>query len=754
MNGYSKELLEFLQVFFGDDNDLKFDYVMHNNGNAYQAIREMIEPLKTDQPAILPRRKDKRPVLWYGMAFSQSQLNKLWEETNAFVGTSYSNLKPGRGSLDLSKPIDKAVADLTGGYAFRFYGIDNKIWQSLLLKRRIEELSPTIVYEKPRVTGRVLRDFYMNLQAGQRDKAKECLQYLKENNRLDPLNLAFLKVQFHAELNQWDELLEISELNELLKIRRPLAVTRALIKAVYKNELLEFELEDNAPEGLRHFENHVFPLYSGLFTTLSIMKEPEVLKCFMMLAVMKISPQPELRDEILGLEGIEETDRRYLDELAGMLPGLPFTAAASQLEYANELLIKGNYNEALRQADKLQPSIQKVRILLECAYEIQSLESERITLKAINELTRKEMKTFMESRRNRDFMENIGASAEFDDSMNIEALLPHDWVSFMNRINKGQLTDIRVAAIAQKAQLEWEVDQLRHDPVKIQQLNDLLNNISNDRAEVVYSILPYLVSFFIDDKSWPSAEFKGIYSKLLILLIMKSEVGVAELAFMAEVVSGLLKIGVNEQEYKDIIDFLEAAWSQYYSESNLDWALDVLDILICNPCPLEEKRLFFMESIMNRLGALLRRVRPEQMQLLKLMLEDLNQITKFEDLLALLDIQTDDSENQTEDILTYLSGKTIGIYSLDEAAASRVKQLIMLRCDKVNIHISNDKVGNDKLKQLSRTADIFVIAHRCAKHAATIFIESNRPKELPIIWAQGKGSASMLQAIFDYVRSI
>ena len=59
----------------------------------------------------------------------------------------------------------------------------------------------------------------------------------------------------------------------------------------------------------------------------------------------------------------------------------------------------------------------------------------------------------------------------------------------------------------------------------------------------------------------------------------------------------------------------------------------------------------------------------------------------------------------------------------------------------------NAKEVNDRLRQLSRTADIVVMATASAKHAATGFIEGNRPKNLPILRPSGKGSASMLRAI-------
>jgi hypothetical protein len=51
-----------------------------------------------------------------------------------------------------------------------------------------------------------------------------------------------------------------------------------------------------------------------------------------------------------------------------------------------------------------------------------------------------------------------------------------------------------------------------------------------------------------------------------------------------------------------------------------------------------------------------------------------------------------------------------------------------------------------------RNSDIVVMVTASAKHAATGFIEANRPSHLaPIILVNSKGSASMLRVIREYL---
>lgn len=754
LSQFPPDIQGFIGEFFGEGNDLKLDKIMQGDDNGSLAIRQWIEPLKSKSPTILPRRKGSRPVLWYGIAFSQSQFNRLWAEANSFVGVSYSNFRPGKAKLDLADPVDVAVQNITGGYTFTFFGNNNGTWKALQMLKKIKERSPALTREQPRVTGRVLRDFYMALQAGQRDAAEDCLRYLKDNHHLDPLNLTFLRVQLYTELGRWTELLYLPQMPELIKIRRPLAVTRALIKAVYIEELSQFERDCRPIEGVEHFKNQVFPLYSGLFTARSGLKEPEILKSFMMLAVMDIAPKPELRNEILEIQGLSPIDYDYLNQLANLFPLPQPTIIGDDLDHINGLILMGNYDEALKQAEKLLPSIPRARIILECAYEIQSLTAEREALKAVKDLTPEEIHSFMESRRNREFLESIGGKGVNNSVFALDEILPTDWISFINRINKGLFTPVRALTIAQNAVLEWDPESLKANPKDVERLIDLLNESRPaSEEESLTNILPYLLNFFIQDSSWPRIEFKQVYLTLLFLLVLGNEGGESELEVFNEVVVGLLKLGVNKTEYEEILVDIQNIWDQFYSESTLTWALDIMDSLITYPCAFEDRRVDFLKSIINRLGSFSRRVKAEQWQLLRALLEDLNQFSDYESLLESIAVQRVELENQTEELLTSLNEKTIGIYTLDEPVATRVKQLLQEKCPEVRVQTSSDKVGNDKLKQLSRNADVFVIASGCAKHAATIFIESNRPKQLPTLWAKGKGSASMLRAIYDYIRS-
>ena len=70
-----------------------------------------------------------------------------------------------------------------------------------------------------------------------------------------------------------------------------------------------------------------------------------------------------------------------------------------------------------------------------------------------------------------------------------------------------------------------------------------------------------------------------------------------------------------------------------------------------------------------------------------------------------------------------LGGPKIVMYSLLESSSRRAAETLRRLVPSVDVVTVADHVGNDRLAELSRNADIFVIVTASAKHAASEFIE-------------------------------
>lgn len=751
----SPELQDFLTTFFGEDNKFKLDKVLSESSDHAGKIRPWIEPLLEESPAptVLPRWINK-DVVWYAIAFNDHQYKRLAEELTAFIGPSYSTFHGRQARLIPSDPIDAAVYRLTGGTAYKFTGNNAKIWPALELMRRVWLRRPAMARESTRAMGRVLRDFYMALQAGNRTSAEEHLGYLQNHHFLDALNASFLRIQMLAELGLWGELLCLPTLPDLIKSRRPLEVTRAIIKAIYHRELVKFEKNKDYHGALSHFNNTVAPLYGGLFIARSGLNDPEAIKCLMLLAVSSSPKRLDLCNEILMSAGhLAETDREFLQQVVHLLTEQGTAPREGDpLELAAPLADQGDYGTAFDLATEAPPSIRRAKILVGCAIELQSLAARKEAVEAVQGLPQVEQDAFFRSRQNQRLWQALTEESDEQEGQANSGFMPDGWATWLSALNQSDFCD-RALALARTGSVEWRVEDLLESPVTASQLEDLLQAQWNPRAEeVLHNALPHFLAFFQKDIQWPRRQFLNIYGILLDMLVMSTEGGDDDLTIFNELLQAFLTLGVDKGQYNEYIDFAKELWGRYASIAKLDWALDLADLLVIYPCPSSQTRLNFVVTVSGLIGKFLRRVSPGQWKFIQQLYEDLGQGEAYIALVNSYGLAQDEITREAIDIFEHLSRKTVALYTLTERVAKRVKETLEKRCSTVSVQISSDKVGSDRLRQMARSADIFVMATASAKHAATEFIEDHRPKELPILRPQGKGSASMLQAIYHFLQ--
>ncbi|MBW4599613.1 MAG: hypothetical protein KME29_08360 [Calothrix sp. FI2-JRJ7] len=749
MNKSNASTLRFLEQFFGASNKFDLDKIKRTEGKSAK-IRPWVELLtqSTPQPTILPCwRPINNQVDWYGIAFSPKQLRRLSEELMAFVGPTYSTYRGQTAQLNLQDPIEAAINQFTQGNAIKFNGDSSQIWQALERMRQVSARCVKHNREIPRPTGRVLRDFYMALQAGARSCAEQELQYLANQHRLDALNLLFLRVQLLAELEQWNELLTLPELSNLLQVKRPFAVTIALLKAVYQVELLHFEEKNTPSSAIAYFKEFVFPRYQNLFAARAGSKVPEVLKLFMLLAVSVEPKKPALRDELLAIETAEH--RNYLERLAQSLPDITPCNEEDPLQQAEKLASEADFDQLFLVLRDVPLSQRKVSLLFQGAYELQTLEAEKTALQAFDELTIEEQTAFLKLRWNQDCLNRWRGSTEEVTNTQLAETIPASWLEWLSQLDK-QPTWERALFTARQGSSEWDVTSLLVQPNAVYEFEELLSTVGSKAESVLHNAIPYLLGFFQKDQLFPRSEFFNLYQLLLEILVISTEGGDADLVLFNDLVIALLNLGLDAKKYTDIINCALDLWKRYESPKKVDWALDLLDILVLNSSQnmsVREQTLFTVaESLRNFAG----RIDEEQWGILRSLVKDL----KFEEAFSwLFDKQIVEQESEV-DIFQKLNGKSVLIYTLTETAALRVKS-ILEAASKVKVNISHDKGGTDRLGQWVKNSDIVLMVTASAKHAATNFIEANRPPHLaPILLVNSKGSASMLRIIKNYLTKI
>jgi len=469
---------QFLEHFFGDGNQIKLDAIESANGSA-RMLQPWLTRLERNLPSVLPCKHD-RGTDWYGVARSERELRSLGEYLTAFVGPTWSTFRGQRAQLDLNNPVEASVQAFTSGFAFKFQGTSDSngkshdVWEALKQMRQVLDRRVDQTYETPRATGRVLRDFYMALQACDRPAAEAQLHYLKTHNRLDPQNLLFLKVRMLSDLAAWAELLALPELPDLLGTRRPYEVTQALIRAVYQQELYRFEVTKAAQSAVTYFYEGILPQYSSLYIARSKSRQPETIKSFMLLAIGRAEPDVALKDELLNTPGLQPDDLVYLQQLANLVAtpdSLSSSTIADPLKQAEEANRDFDYNQVLIWASQSPPSLQKVRLLFDAFYDLRTLDSQREALVAFQELSSNEQEVISRTRYGKDQLELLQGFIHPVEKV------PDNWVEWIQQLVQNPQWDLALD-VARRGEQEWDISDLVTEHGAILQFRKLLETAS------------------------------------------------------------------------------------------------------------------------------------------------------------------------------------------------------------------------------------------------------------------------------------
>jgi hypothetical protein len=746
--GQSRDVGGFLARFFAPPNQI--------NEGKDPRLTPWIDRLRRAEPlpSVLPCFRGGQVVDWYGVAFNERQWRSLGEDLTAFVGPTFTTFRGQRADLDGSEPIDAAVYEVTDGLAYKFRGEPSAggakaVWAALERLRGVWSRRPAGASSRSWAVGRILREFYMSLLAGSEDAARTQLEELRDHPQFDGLNWVYLRIQLLSAFGRSDEILRLQELPDLLRLRRPVAVTEAVVGAVYREELQRFEDGADPRGALSHFGSSVMPRYAGLYVGRDAMRSPAARKSFMLLAAAAEPPQPDVRDVLLAAGGLADADASYLALLAGLVPGPAAPSPADPLAEAQREAQRGDHDRAMLLVQCAPAGVLRARLLCECALELGTLHSRQLAREAVLGLGDPERAGFLQGRVNRELWERLQPGEAGDATEEANDALPGDlaeWLAYMDRHEgkRGSRELVRQGAD------EWDIHSLLGRPDGAARLDACFRQSRSQEAErVLRDCIPFVLAHLQSDPSWPNPALRGTYRFLTELLLVSTEGGMADFAVFNDLAEALLRLGVSrEDDYAELVGWALDLWRTHAAPAILDWLVDFLELLAAFPCPAETRRREVCVAAVEGAQRFERRAGPETRDVLRRICVDLGQVELFDQYLPALPA----TQTEEADPLDALAEMSVTIYTLTEAAARQARNVLEARYPGVRVTLCHDHGASRRLVQLARQSDLFVVATGSAKHAATECIQSSRPRDRPTARPAGKGSASILRAIREALR--
>ena len=391
--------------------------------------------------------------------------------------------------LDLNDEIDLAVQTLTGGLCYKFRGDESAgsakaIWQALERLRAVFSRRGQRNILGPEAIGRVLRHFFMALQAGDEKEAEERYAQLREHYFLDGVNLLFLRVQLLEAFGRWNELLSLSGVGRPLASETPVAVTEALLRAVYRETLARFEDPADPAGAVAAFRSEVFPRYAALFSARAGMKSADVVKAYMLLAVSSdpplrhsetncsLSPEPRKRSDLSRFSRANSSRAPCQSRRSRMIPSLAQRRRPLPMTMTGRLALYARRHRRSR----------LLGILCECALELDNLETRAVAIEMVRALDDSARATFLHGRVHRHLWDQLqGAPSEPSTAATLDTV-PTDWGSWLEYVDHHDGAKAS-RELARQGAAQWTVSDLLDRTDSTRMLVDRLRGVDSQAAE-------------------------------------------------------------------------------------------------------------------------------------------------------------------------------------------------------------------------------------------------------------------------------
>ncbi|WP_133250330.1 protein DpdD [Novacetimonas pomaceti] len=579
------------------------------------------------------------------------------------------------------------------------------------VRRALEALkqAPDLQHVAPVPTSLLLLQFQDYLNVKNREAANAILNRLRDELRLDALNIKFLELQLLATFEDWSAIIALPQFASLCAARKTCATISILLEALYQTYVAEEFDKKNLDDLKKNFKVSVQPFVKRMSITV---------------------PPPGLRKggwRLLALEVLTDAGRHdLLDALA---------------EHKIELGWIADIMPTLTTKEREDcPHTTPLDTVRKAYIENETTDSldRRVHLQALQAQLSPDERAAFEK-------EWVFAKGEAAVEETETITLPTSWVEWFKCAAEPDF--INALEVASLAKDEWTIGPETGDPVAVQEFIDAIqaaqaNNVANQRVTLA---LPYLVAWLQRDDHFPRSSLLPIYTTLLMMFALGDARG-AEIYNSSQVlIEALLVSGPSLEDYHTLIASIYEIAGDGFGVDMVYWMLEIVEAFMNAATPDAKAREDFFHRVLARTVPIYGRLTQLQRVAINLLSSELG--WSLPDVSAIDQTLAASSDKTLEN---RLAGLRVAIYSLTESASRQAKVALEKISASVTVETNADHGGTDRLRALAENSDIFVLNWLSAKHAATDFIRAHRGDK-PLVYSQGKGFSSMLRAIEDFL---
>lgn len=733
-----------LERFFATPNALNWDAMVDRSATpAWQAqARPWIELFAKQQgnsALVLPVFDEHGPCMWYAAAPDAHQGAALAEELNGFVGPSYSDFRGHPHPCDPDNPLEQALHQRFGHHVYRIVPHDQaartqiaralSLYHGLLLRR------PDLPDRTQQPFGKLRADFDRALLAGNEVGAARLLDEMCVSGRVSAEQRKFLEIRLLAGLGKQAELARDSSLlKAVMDLSLPPQTITDVVEALYDSFVAGVE-NNPALEVAAIFQRHIGQHLGALFKERKGVRRPSVLKAFFLYEATREAPNTARADAISSAYPDDADGQRLLSQWAQQLLQAPAPQVTHDLaQAARQAMGDDDYETAAELFLQMLPDPAAYLGLLRCADE---LDEPSLTTKVLGLFDTADA-SLTQQLRERD-RKRLAALRSQDTTAVAPSSAP-GWLEWARDVAAHRYEGKEIALLIDSVP-RWPIEDYLRDPARCAELASIVGNADSKADSVFRDAFTQFVEFFVHRPAGPMRGFVPLYGMLIKMVAWNGGASADELELVAALGMSMFGAVPDKQTYADAVDDLGEILGANGAAANIDWALNLAELLAISASPDKEARLRFFVAVLELVRANSHRISLAQRRVLELLAQDYG----YADLLNSLPEPVIAAVPRVDAF-----AGLIAIYTLTQPAAHRAREVLRDIVPHAQIELSWDTVATDRLRHLAAKADVFVFAWRSSKHQAYFCIKEYRGK-LPLSLPPGKGAASIVQAALEAI---
>ncbi len=681
--------------------------------------------------------------LWYGVADDRERTTQMAEELQAFVGPSYSNFGGRLCELSPSDPLETALRERFGPLAVRLEATtidDSKdIERQLLLYHGVLARRPPVPIRGRRPFGRVRGDFDNALLAGHAAGARRFLDELCDSGRVSAEQRKCLEIRFLAGLGRYEELARSHALiTSVMDLALPPQTLVDVVDALYKTYLAPLAGTYDLNHIRETFKRHVGHSYGPLFRERRGIRQPEVLLSFLLYESSLQQPNLARCERLMQAYPDEGNARDLAQQIVDRVRRSEPVAVGGHLAEVRQAIADEDYAVAIDLCFDEIPELWAYSALLRCVVEMESAELAGRVIDLVHAADPDVHAKF--SKKDRDRFDELRVLAQTGRGERHDA----GWIEWARAVI-SQPEGFHPIKVLEAATMTWNVDDYASDADKCRTFADLVINAPSASERVFREAFPHLVQFFVDRPTKPVRAFTSIYLTLIKIIAWGGVASGDELQLSLSITEALLTAGPEVSAYCECLDDIHEIVVANRAPANLDWSLDLAELLILYPAQAPEVRLRIFMAVVAGVSAFAHRITTAQRAVLETLVRDY----ECPDLIATLP-QSERTDRTTP--AAEFAG-LIAIYTLAETSGMRAKDALRQLLPRGRVELIGDTVATPRLESLAKKADLFIFAWKKSSHQAYYCVKQARGQD-NVIMPTGGGAASLVRSVLDHIAGL